>query len=416
MPLHGRRGARHGLGGDHRQRPEGRHPGRAVRHRRQRPRDRRLDRAGAPTDPGDRPPRSPGPAPVPRGGPRRRHPPARGGAGRPRQAGGHRGRGRRGAGAALRAARRVGHRDDRGARGTGVAPGHLLHLQPRRLRAGARRVPRGRPLAARPDPAPGGRAGDRRGARGQPGAGRFRAQPDHLRGARTRDRAPSRGHPAEPQAAHRGPVRAWARPRRVRDRDDEPRDPHARPERRAAGPHQAHGPGLPGALDQRADPDGRARGAARHRPGGTVRDRPRRAGQPRGGAVGDRRRARADREPVSPRVRLGRPPRQDGARRGGHPADRRVLVRPAPEPAADPPARGRGRRVHGGGRRGGALRRAVRGVRAHRALPAPPRRGGRAPPEPRRPQPPGARPGARGRGARWSCSASGRAGEAWVSC
>src|SRR5205807_1359664 len=101
---------------------------------------------------------------------------------------------------------------------------------------------------------------------------------------------PARGEPAdergrwytrravEPQAADRAALRARPLQGRVRDGDDEPRHPHARQERRAAKPHQAHRPRLPRPHPQRADADGGARGSARHRPRGPVRDRARRPG------------------------------------------------------------------------------------------------------------------------------------------
>ena len=78
--------------------------------------------------------------------------------------------------------------------------------------------------------------------RGEPDARRLRAQPDHLPGAPGRRRAPPRRDPAEPEAPDRGALRARPGAGGLRHRDDEPRHPHARPERRAPGAHEAHRP------------------------------------------------------------------------------------------------------------------------------------------------------------------------------
>ena len=165
VPLHGRRGPRHGLGGDHRQRAEGRDAGGAVGHRGQRA-------TRSPTGSAlvhrpilaDRPPAPAGAAPVPRGRPGGRDPPA----------------GRR-AGAAAR--KLVGDRarggDERRGRlyarrvavdptamleeleSARLAARDLLHLQPRRVRAGDGRRPRGGPAAPRPRAAAARWTGDR---------------------------------------------------------------------------------------------------------------------------------------------------------------------------------------------------------------------------------------------------------------
>ncbi len=136
VPLHGRRGARDGVGGDHRQLPARRRPGRPVRHRQERGGDRGLDQRGAPAHRGDHAPAPAGAAPVPRGRPVGRGPSVGRGARRARAPA------RRGAGPAPGPARalvlaRRGRPDRHAgrARRARLAARHLLHLQPRGLRA-----------------------------------------------------------------------------------------------------------------------------------------------------------------------------------------------------------------------------------------------------------------------------------------
>ena len=87
VSLHGRRGARHRLGGDHRQRADGRPPRRPVGDRGERQGDRRLDLDRAPADRADLPPAPPRAALVRRRGPRGGDPRDRRGAGRTRPSG-----------------------------------------------------------------------------------------------------------------------------------------------------------------------------------------------------------------------------------------------------------------------------------------------------------------------------------------
>ena len=79
-------------------------------------------------------------------------------------------------------------------------------------------------------------------------------------------------------------------------------------------------------------------------------------------------------EPVQAGLRLGRPAPRVGAGHGDHPAHRRVVVRPVPEPEADPGPGGRGGEPRDGGGGRAAVRRAVRRLLAHRPLPRRPRR------------------------------------------
>ena len=244
--------------------------------------------------------------------------------------------------ALVHAARRPPDRPHRGAGGAGLAAGHLLHLQPGRLRArDAGRPHRGQEPAGGAAAAGGGH-GDRRADPREPHRRRVHAEPERVRGAAARDRAAPRRHPAERQAAHRGALRARPLQGRVRDGDDVPRHPHAGAVGRAPGPHQADRPRLPRALAQRADADGGPGRAPRDRSRGHVRRRPRRPRRARRHPARDRRLARADREPVQARLRLGGAPALDRRRaRGLAPADR-VVVRAVPEPQAHP--RGRERR------------------------------------------------------------------------
>ncbi|MBI3629706.1 MAG: DEAD/DEAH box helicase, partial [Candidatus Rokubacteria bacterium] len=129
-------------------------------------------------------------------------------------------------------------RDDRGAGGAGLAARDLLHLQPPRVRARARRLPRRGPEPAQVRAAVRGRPRHQRRRRREPHDRRVGAQPEHLRGAPPRRRAAPRGHSAERQAADRAALRARPLQGGVRDGDDEPRDPHARPERGAPGADQ----------------------------------------------------------------------------------------------------------------------------------------------------------------------------------
>ena len=184
--------------------------------------------------------------------------------------------------ALVHAARGGSHRADRGAGAARLAAGDLLHLQPGRVRArdGRRAAPRA------------GRCHPRAAARGR--------RVDRAR--RSRDIAGHRRVGAEPDACsealrlgvglhHAGILPGLKRlieslferglcKRGLRHRDHVARHPHAGARRRPAGPHQADRARLPLAHAQRADPDGRPRGPPRHRSGGAVRDRARRARRP----------------------------------------------------------------------------------------------------------------------------------------
>ncbi len=257
-----------------------------------------------------------------------------------------------------------------------MAARHLLHLQPRRVRAGhgdgaggGQAAPhQGRAAAGGSEPPPGHRR--------EPDHRRVPAQPDDLPGARHgRGPAPRRRSP-ERQAAHRARLRARALQGGLRHRDHVARYPHAGEERRPPVADQADRPGVPEPHPQRADPDGGPRGPTRHRSRGQVRDgagRPRRA---RGHAAGRGRAARAHREPVQARLRVGGAPAVDRPGPGDDPADGGVLLRPVPESQEDPRARDRGQGSRARARRCARLSRALRRLLAHRPLPDAARRGG----------------------------------------
>ena len=405
VPLHGRRRAGHGLGGDHRQRAQGRGAGRAVRDRQEHRRDRRLDQPRPPPDRADHAPASQRAAPVPRGrslrrDPRVRHRPQRqGAAARP----GARGRLQR-QGPLVHAPRRGSDRDARRAGDARLAARHLFHLQPRRLRAGDGDGPRRGQAAPASGPAA---AGGRRHSRGRlrhADDRRVAAQPDHLPGARD-GRGPSpRGRAALGEAPDRAAVRARAVQGGLRHRDHVLGHPHAGQECRAPVTDQAHGPRLPLADPQRAHPDGGPGGTSRHRPRGQVRHGPRRPRRPRRHDPGRGRTARAGAEPVQAGLRIRRAAPGDWTGHGDDPAHGRVVVRAVPEPQEDPGPRGRGREPGDGRERRPALRGSVRRLLPHRPLPGRARPGRAAAHGPRqgrarralggqrRAGPPGARP------------------------
>ena len=250
VPLHGRRGARHGLGGDHRQLPEGRGAGGAVRHRANVRRDRRLDQPRPPAHRGHHP-SAPAGAAAGTSSPTSRARSTRCDAVRARQGAPARRGARRAAtttGGRWYTRRVVGpHGDARraGERAAGCPRSTSSSAAPGCERAMETVLAEGKPLLdAR---ASSGRwtrpirdAGHR-----QPDHRRVAAQPDHLPGARHGRGAPPRGHPAQREAAHRAALRARALQGGLRHRDHVARHPHAGQERGAPVADQAHRPRLP---------------------------------------------------------------------------------------------------------------------------------------------------------------------------
>ena len=298
----------------------------AVRHRGQRQGDRRLDLARAPAHRGRSPPAPAGAAALLGRRPRRRDPRLRRAC-----AAGTRARGRR------RARRRPRRPRRAGTRGAWSIPPCCIDALEQRgwlpaiyfifSRAGCERamedvLAEGKPLLTREQRREVDEAIARRRGRRRPTIARVAAEPDHLPGAAasawrctTPASCPSVKRLIE-SLFERGLCKVVFATETMSLGIHMP----AR-ERGAAVADQAHRPRLPRAHPQRADPDGGARGPARHRSRGQVRDRARRARRARGHAARRRRRAGADREPVQARLRLGRAPaRRPAATWPTHPA------------------------------------------------------------------------------------------------